>query len=122
MFDEVVIGVGVNPDKTPAAFIEQRVEHIKKLVPDVDVQSYTGFTTDFMATLKADFYEVILIRGLRNGVDLDYEIQQLRFIEDACPEINVVMIPCSRDLAHISSSMIRTIGKFDESKMSKYLP
>jgi pantetheine-phosphate adenylyltransferase len=122
MFDEVVIAVGHNPDKYMLSEVHQRIETIEAQLPDQKVLYYNGFTTDLLDSLEVNDVKVVLVRGLRNGVDLDYEIQQLRFIEDACPEINVVMIPCSRELAHISSSMIRTIGKFDETKMSKYLP
>jgi pantetheine-phosphate adenylyltransferase len=122
MFDEVVIAVGHNPDKYMLSEVHQRIETIEAQLPNQKVLYYEGFTTEFIDALILGEKTPVLIRGLRNGVDLDYEIQQLRYMEDAYPEINVAMIPCSRDVAHISSSMIKAIGKIENSKMSQYLP
>lgn len=122
IFDEVIVAVGVNPDKYAPHEIDGRVKKIREQLPDERVESFFGFITDFMKSLQTKDTELVLVRGLRNGYDLDYEIQQMRYMEDIYPEINVVMIPCGREVGHISSSMIKVIGKFDISKTSKYLP
>ena len=61
------------------------------------------------------------MRGLRNGDDLDYEDNQLKFIQDFKSDINVVFIRCDAQFEHISSSSIRQLESFRPSSGKKYL-
>ena len=65
--------------------------------------------------------DVTVIRGLRNGHDLDYEANQLSFLKEIKPDIKVVYIPCDKKYEHISSSAIRSLEKFDEKLSKQYL-
>ena len=77
-------------------------------------------TPDLLKKLSVDS-NVTLIRGLRNGKDLDYEVNQLRFMEEMYPSINVCFLQCERQYDHISSSAIRKISAMgDSSFSSKY--
>jgi len=54
-----------------------------------------------------------LIRGLRNGYDLDYELNQYEFLKQMKSDLKVVFIPCDKEFGHISSSAIRALYKVD---------
>lgn len=51
------------------------------------------------------------MKGLRNGDDLDYEVNQLRFMEEMYPELKAVFIQCNKEYEHISSSSLRNLER-----------
>ena len=113
IFDEVIIGVGQNPEKEANEF----------KVPDelkfrgTRVIYYTKLLTDLIELLEDKGIgdgpcDVTLIRGLRNSTDLQYELTQYRFLQDLKPDIKVVSIFCDKEYEHISSSGIRMLQKY----------
>jgi len=104
IFDKVIIAHGRNPDKTPS--LTWATDAIKYY----QYESYDGLMTDFLNTLE---YDVTVIRGLRNAIDLNYENTQLQFLRDMKPDIKVCYIPCDYEFQHISSSAIRSLEKFN---------
>jgi pantetheine-phosphate adenylyltransferase len=72
IFERVVIGVGVNPEKTPLFSIEERVHLIQLVVKpfvNVDVQPFSGLAVRFVKQVAAG----VMIRGLRTVSDMEYE-------------------------------------------------
>lgn len=119
LFDKVVIAVGINPQKM-ASEADFRVQNLKEILKDREVLGYQGYLTDFLATLQ---YETTIIRGLRNGYDLEYELNQLRFIEDMSQkDINLCFIPCDREYSYLSSTALRNMQKIAGEKEKLYLP
>lgn len=110
IFDKVIIAFGKNPEK------EDRSYSIPNSVKDRQIETYEGLLTDFVASLE---HEVIVIRGLRNSTDFDYEQNQYRYIQELMPEIKIVSVFCDKEFEHISSSGIRTLEKYN--KHQKYL-
>jgi phosphopantetheine adenylyltransferase len=62
------------------------------------------------------------VKGLRNGDDLDYEVNQLRFMEEMYPELKVVFIQCDKEYEHISSSALRNLERIQIGLSKKYIP
>ena len=72
LFDEVIIGIGVNSSKTYCFQLDQRIRHIESLFteyPKVRVASYQVLTVDFAKEIGANH----IIRGLRDSKDFEYE-------------------------------------------------
>lgn len=113
LFDKVIIAQGHNRDKTAP----------KSYGLDVinEVVAYDGLVTDIFNNIPENV-EYTMIRGLRNGYDLQYEDNLRKFIFDQNPNIQVVYIFCDREYDHISSSMIRGLTEFGESVYRRYLP
>ena len=68
LFDEIIVGVGVNENKNTMFNSNQRVDFIKKCLknePKVKVFSYSGLTIDFCKKVGANF----IVRGIRNNGD-----------------------------------------------------
>lgn len=113
IFDEVIIGVGQNPEKETNEFKlpnELKFRGIKPI-------HYTGLLTDLVCLLEEEGLngepmDVTVIRGLRNSTDLQYELTQYRFLQDLKPDIKVVSIFCDKEYEHISSSAIRMLQKY----------
>jgi pantetheine-phosphate adenylyltransferase len=115
----VVIAIGVNPEK-PKSDIEIRCQEISKKI-NRQVIYYTKFLHELIEDYEKSGYSVVLIRGLRNGDDLAYEDNQLKFINDFKKDINVVFFRCDEEFKHISSSAIRNLQSFRPGSGDKYL-
>lgn len=120
MFDEVVIAVGVNVDKSPIFTLEQRVEMIKAVYGDnknVTVKTFDGMLTDFMKENQI----FVTVRGIRDIDDYKYETTMSRYNQDMYPEITTVFIPTPANLTYVSSSAVRNIINL-KSDFSAYVP
>ncbi|MGJ1204886.1 pantetheine-phosphate adenylyltransferase [Sphingobacterium lactis] len=110
LFDKIYIAIGVNSSKVGLMDTDSRKEAITALyqdVPQVEVSFYTGLTVDFCRSVGANF----ILRGIRNGADLDYEniIAQNNLI--LAPEIETYFLVSRSGKAHISSTIVRDIWK-----------
>jgi pantetheine-phosphate adenylyltransferase len=109
VFDKVVVAVGENAEK-------QGYRNSGSNIPQfsngcVEIFYFTGLLADFIrkTNSKKEPY-VAIIRGLRNGSDLQYEQNMQYWNEDLGLEIPVIFFICDRKLSHYSSSMIKEIG------------
>jgi pantetheine-phosphate adenylyltransferase len=123
-YGNIMIAIGVNPSKvsTPtdqSDLLQRAIILSEKL--DVKVEVYTTFLHELIEKKESEGYNVILVRGLRNGDDLDYEDNQLKFIKDFKKDINVVFIRCDEEFEHVSSSAIRALESFRPGSGEKYL-
>ncbi len=122
LFDELVVGVGINPDKREFFTIEERVDMIRSLVdetPGVRVEKYTGLTVEFARSVKA----TVILRGIRDVLDLRYEFQ-LAMANRAVGGIETVFIMTGDQYALTSSSLIRQVVALggDVRSLSSLLP
>lgn len=106
IFDKVIIAYGNNPDKDGA-----RSWPVPSAIKNRQIEEYTGLLTDFVSKLGE---EVVVIRGLRNSTDFQYEQNQYRYIQELMPNIRIVNIFCDKEFEHISSSGIRTLKQFNK--------
>jgi len=135
IFDEVILAVGKNPEKKeqlanssgPVGDVAignipiDRFETIKREFPDKKIEEYKGFLTDYIEKKEEEGCDVTIVRGLRNGDDLDYKVNQLRFMRDMKPDIKVVFIPCDKQYEHVSSSAIRILEEIKPGSGFQYL-
>ena len=103
----VVIAMGINPDKIGAdkkdVYIKQVEVESKVLSAKIgfEVVTYSSFLHQLVESYEAQGYNVVVVRGLRNGDDLDYEVNQMRFITDFKKDVSVVYITCDKEFEHI---------------------
>lgn len=119
-FNKVVIAVGVNSDKAPLFSLEERIDMIKKAfsdVKEVEVKAFDGMLVDFMKKQGI----TINVRGVRNNDDYKYEANMASFNLDMYPEITTIFIPTPQNLAHVSSSAVRSIISYG-ADIDKYVP
>ena len=110
IFDKVVIAFGKNPEK------DKRSWPIPASIKNRQIEHYNGLLTDLLIAVGDD---PVLIRGLRNSTDFQYEQNQYRYMQELMPNIKIVNIYCDKEFEHISSSGIRTLEGFG--KHEKYL-
>ncbi|MBO5277732.1 MAG: pantetheine-phosphate adenylyltransferase [Clostridia bacterium] len=111
LFDEVVVAILINPDKAPYFTVEQREE---MLALDFEgesclrILSFEGTVAELLKKENTSIY----VRGIRNGVDLDYENANFYASKKLDKEITAVYLPCPQELLHVSSTMVRNSLKF----------
>ena len=107
VFDEVIIGIGLNTSKQYLFDLESRITHIEEIYKNndrVQTQTYVGLTTDFCTKIGAQQ----IVRGLRNSIDFEYEksIAEMNFIMD---KIETVFFMSRDDVSAINASIVREI-------------
>lgn len=119
LFDEVVIGIGVNTNKNAlfsddekVLMIEQATEHLS----NVSVVLMTGLTAKFAAQISAS----ILVRGVRNEQDFLYE-RNISEMNKQLTGIDTVFLMTSPENQMLSSSLIKEVAKAGGS-VSDFLP
>src|SRR5271154_2482615 len=107
LFDELIVAVGVNPEKRELFSLDERVEMISQLlreIPGAKVRKYTGLTVDFFRQIKG----TVLLRGIRDVSDLRYEFQMAQ-VNRAVGQVETVFMMTGERYALISSSLIRQV-------------
>jgi pantetheine-phosphate adenylyltransferase len=109
LFDEIIIGIGVNADKNYMWSIEERKSFIEKTFAkesNITVKTYSGLTAHFCKAEKASF----ILRGLRNASDFTYE-QSIAQTNAAMEGIDSIFLVASPSISHISSSIVRDVKR-----------
>ena len=114
MVDTLVIGIGVHPGKTPMFTTEEKIAMLeaetaaiaKKTGCRLEIVTFSGLTVDAAREAKAS----VIFRGLRDGTDLDYEMQMAGMNGTMAKGIDTVFLPASPDVRHITATLVRQIG------------
>lgn len=107
LFDELIIAIGENADKTYMFDLQQRMLFITEAFKDeprIKVQSYSGLTVDFCRQVEAGF----ILRGLRNPADFEFE-KAIAHTNRKLSEIETVFLLTSSGKSYISSSIVRDV-------------
>lgn len=114
LFDELIIAVGRNPGKNPLFTPDERVDMVLQLAAElvksepnsapVTVRQFAGLTVDFAREVGA----TVLLRGVRNLSDLQYEVQQAVTNREVAG-LETAFVVAGQSFAYTSSSLIRQI-------------
>ncbi|GGE44878.1 phosphopantetheine adenylyltransferase [Agaricicola taiwanensis] len=114
MLDKLVIGVGIHPGKVPVLAAEKRMELLRDVCEPVAKEHCTILEihsfSDLTVKAAARFGAQLLIRGLRDGSDCDYEMQLAGMNGRLAPDIGTVFLPASPDVRHITATLVRQIA------------
>ncbi len=111
LFDQLLVGVGNNPEKSPFFPIEERVGLIARIVapyPNVEVRPFTGLAVRFVRQVGAR----VMLRGLRTLSDMEYEFSMSLTNRTLDPELETVFLMAEAQFSHISSTLIRQIAMY----------
>ena len=107
LFDELIIGIGINSDKKYMFSLEERKSFIEQTFNGesrIKVMTYEGLTVDFCREIEADF----ILRGLRNPADFEFE-KAIAHTNRHLSEIETVFLLTSSGKSYISSSIVREV-------------
>ncbi len=120
LFDKVIVGIGINPNK-PRRFdrkiMQKAIEEVlkNKGLDNVSVISYNNLSVD----VAIDYNSTFLVRGIRNGMDYEYE-ENMASINEEISGLDTVYIRAG-NLGNISSSMVMELMQ-NGKDVTKYLP
>ena len=112
--DEVVIGIGIQASKKPMFSFEERESLIAEVVAEVEgeakdrvrVEDFDGLVIEAARAAGAQ----MLVRGLRDGTDLDYEMQMAGMNGVMAPDIKTVFFPASPQFRAITATLVRQVA------------
>lgn len=111
---KVIVAIGIHPGKTPLFSFEERAELIRRslgeFLPeragDIAIVSFDNLVVDAAREHGA----TLLVRGLRDGTDLDYEMQMAGMNETMAPDLQTVFLPASPSVRTITATLVRQIA------------
>jgi len=112
--DRLIVAIGVHPGKKPLFSTEERLAMVRAVFAPVAARAGCGFdaTTydNLTVTAAQQAGATIMIRGLRDGTDLDYEMQISGMNETMAPEVHTVFVPASVAVRPITATLVRQIA------------
>ena len=113
--DRLVIAVGVHASKQPILPAVERVALIEEVAGpigkaagvELKIQTFNSLVVEFAREVGA----TILVRGLRDGSDLDYEMQMAGMNATMAPSLQTIFVPASPEVRHITSTLVRQIAQ-----------
>ena len=108
LFEQIIIAVGVNPEKNYFFPAEKRVAWIRKVFrdyPNISVEQFDGLTVDFCRKMGANY----ILRGLRTSADFDFERAIGQTNKNMYSDIETVFLLTTPEFTHINSSIVRNI-------------
>ena len=112
--DRLIVAIGINPGKKPLFSVEERLDMINDVFGPVGakagcaIEAATYDNLTVTAAQKAG--ATLMIRGLRDGTDLDYEMQIAGMNEAMAPGVHTVFLPASVAVRPITATLVRQIA------------
>ena len=112
--DELVVAIGAHPGKTPMLGVEQRAGLVEQVCGSLlsggarkfSVRPFSGLAVEAARAVGAS----VMLRGLRDGTDLDAELRMAAMNAAMAPEIKTVFFAASPAVRHISATLVRQIA------------
>ncbi len=120
LFDRLVVGVGINPDKTSLFTVEERVDLLRRVVkrfPNVEIEPFTELAVRFVKQVGAR----IMLRGLRTLSDMENEFTMSLTNHSLDADIETIFLLAKDGFSHVSSTLIRQIATF-QGDLNNFVP
>jgi pantetheine-phosphate adenylyltransferase len=110
LFERVTVAVAPHPTKRELLPLEARLALLREVtadMPGVGIACVDGLTVDGCRKLGAS----VVVRGLRNASDFEYEAQMARSNRAMAPEVETVFLASAPEHGHISSTLVRQVAE-----------
>ena len=112
--DRLVVAVGVHPGKTPLFSADERLAMLREtcepVVRECGCELACITFTDLVVRAAGRESASVLIRGLRDGTDFDYEMQMAGMNAAIAPDVQTVFLPASPAVRPITATLVRQIA------------
>ncbi len=112
LFDEIIIGILVNPDKQPLFTVEERAEMLTEVVKGINkgrctlrVDSFSGLLVNYAVAQEAN----VIVRGIRAISDYEYEFQMALMNRRLEPGIETVFMMPAETYSYVSSRLVKEV-------------
>lgn len=120
LYDRLVVGVGINPEKATFFSLAERVELLQRVVApysNVEVRPFEGLAVRFVRKEGAR----VMLRGIRTLSDMENEFAMSLMNLNLDPEIETVFLMAKEPYSHLSSTLLRQVATFG-GPLEKFLP
>lgn len=112
LFDEIIIAILINPEKTPFFSVQERKEILAEVLRDIErggctviVDSFEGLLVQYAAERKAD----AIVRGIRAISDYEYELQMALMNRRLEPNLETVFMMPAEAYSYVSSRLVKEV-------------
>jgi pantetheine-phosphate adenylyltransferase len=109
MFDRLIVAIGSNPSKSYSFSVEERLELLHATTEKCDRLVIAHFDNRYLVDYAKKMDAEYILRGIRSANDYEYERVMRHINADMAPEITTVFLMPPRDIAELSSSMIKSL-------------
>jgi pantetheine-phosphate adenylyltransferase len=111
MFDELVVAILVNPQKSPLFSVEERTEVMDEILKprfgNVKIDVFNGLLVNYAVEKKAQ----VIVRGIRAVTDFEYEFQMALMNRRLQPQIETVFMMPAENYSYLSSRLVKEIAE-----------
>jgi pantetheine-phosphate adenylyltransferase len=122
LFDRLIVGVGINIEKSALFQAEERERLIREAtshLPNIEIRTFHGLAVAFVKECGAR----IMVRGVRPITDIAAELTMMMANRRLAPDVETLFMIADGELAHVSSSLIKQIaGVASDAELSRFLP
>ena len=123
LFDELIIGIGINADKRSLFSTGERVElmtTVTRDIPNLRIDTFDRLAVDFVRRCDAN----VMVRGIRPLTDIAGEFTMLMANRQLDESIETVFLMADEEYAHISSSLLKQIAAMsdDNDRLKRFVP
>ncbi len=109
MFDRLIVAIGSNPVKSYSFTVEHRLEMLRASTAGLDRLEIAHFNNRYLVDYAKKADAAYILRGIRSPSDYEYERVMRHINADMAPQITTVFLMPPRDIAELSSSMIKSL-------------
>lgn len=120
LFDKLIVAVGENPKKQAFFLLKERKEMVSACIAgmdNVELDSFSGLLVEFAKSKSAS----ILVRGLRELSDFEYEFQQALINRKLSPQLETVLIITDEKYFYLNSAMVKELAAL-KANISCFVP
>ena len=111
LFDELIVAIGINPDKKYTFTLEERLDAIQDVIIQYvlhrDSILITSFENDFLVTYASSVKAQYILRGVRSVEDYEFERGIRHINSDLKPDITTIFLMPPREISEVSSSLVK---------------
>jgi len=109
LFDELVVAIGENPDKTYTFSLADRLALLRASVQGLSGVSVASFKSQFLVNYARSVGADYVLRGIRDVRDYEFERGMRHINDDLHPELTTVFLMPPREISELSSSLVKSL-------------
>ncbi len=124
LFDHLTVAIGINPEKSYTFSVKTRLKLLSACLPPSKAVEIRHFDNRYLVDYASEIGAQYIVRGIRSPADYEFERVMRQINEDIRPEITTIFLMPSRDIAEVSSSMVKGLIGPDgwEEQVKRYVP
>jgi len=112
MYDKIIVAVMTNTAKKPLLTTDEKLELIKENVTSIENVEVIAVESDLTVNVMHRLNASVLVRGVRDVKDFEYEREIAAMNSRLAPDIETVLLLARPEFSFLSSSMIKEVGQF----------